>query len=204
MRADLLGRLLLRSLVGCQSTALIGRPPPLRSVGVGHKRTGTTPMAEAARIAGLKAVGRYALGVDWADRHDSIFPYRALRRGAAHGRGPRRAQHLPRLGRRPRDGAHAGGAAGPLPLRALRGRARLPALRRLRPVAEVKDALEVGEQPDADLEHARVVIAARVEGTPGRVGSAEDEPARAARRMHRDDRARVREAERVRLPATKA
>jgi DUF971 family protein len=36
-------------------------------------------MAEAARIAGLKAVGRYALGVDWADRHDSIFPYRTLR-----------------------------------------------------------------------------------------------------------------------------
>src|SRR5581483_9666178 len=79
MRADLLGRLLLRSIVGYQSIALIGRPPPLRSVGAGDKRTGTTPMAEAARIAGLNAVGRYALGVDWAASHDSLFPYRTLR-----------------------------------------------------------------------------------------------------------------------------
>jgi DUF971 family protein len=36
-------------------------------------------MANAARIARLKEVGRYALGVEWADRHDSILPYRSLR-----------------------------------------------------------------------------------------------------------------------------
>lgn len=28
----------------------------------------------------LKEVGRYALGVEWGDRHDSILPYRTLRR----------------------------------------------------------------------------------------------------------------------------
>jgi DUF971 family protein len=31
-------------------------------------------------VAGVKAVGRYAIGVDWADRHDSIIPFRTLRR----------------------------------------------------------------------------------------------------------------------------
>ncbi|HLK13013.1 MAG TPA: gamma-butyrobetaine hydroxylase-like domain-containing protein [Candidatus Binatia bacterium] len=36
-------------------------------------------MSDAARIARLKEVGRYALGVDWADGHDSILPYRSLR-----------------------------------------------------------------------------------------------------------------------------
>jgi DUF971 family protein len=37
-------------------------------------------MAEATRIERLKEVGRYALGVEWGDRHDSILPYRSLRR----------------------------------------------------------------------------------------------------------------------------
>lgn len=32
------------------------------------------------RIEKLHAVGRYALGVDWDDRHESIIPYRAIRR----------------------------------------------------------------------------------------------------------------------------
>ena len=30
-------------------------------------------------------VGRYALGVDWADDHGSIYPFEALRRGCACG-----------------------------------------------------------------------------------------------------------------------
>ena len=35
---------------------------------------------EATRIEALKEVGRYALGVEWGDRHDSILPYRSIRR----------------------------------------------------------------------------------------------------------------------------
>jgi len=35
---------------------------------------------DAARIERLKEVGRYALGVEWGDRHESILPYRNLRR----------------------------------------------------------------------------------------------------------------------------
>ena len=35
---------------------------------------------DAVRVERLKEVGRYALGVEWGDRHDSILPYRQLRR----------------------------------------------------------------------------------------------------------------------------
>lgn len=35
---------------------------------------------EATRIERLTEVGRYALGVQWGDRHDSILPYADLRR----------------------------------------------------------------------------------------------------------------------------
>ena len=35
--------------------------------------------ADATRVERLKEVGRYALGVDWGDGHDSILPYRNLR-----------------------------------------------------------------------------------------------------------------------------
>lgn len=31
-------------------------------------------------MAGVKAVGRYAVGVEWGDRHDSIIPFKTLRR----------------------------------------------------------------------------------------------------------------------------
>lgn len=33
----------------------------------------------AATIRKLRPVGRYAVGVDWSDGHDSILPYRHLR-----------------------------------------------------------------------------------------------------------------------------
>ena len=36
-------------------------------------------MADRTRIARLKEVGRYALGVEWADKHDSILPHRVIR-----------------------------------------------------------------------------------------------------------------------------
>lgn len=36
--------------------------------------------AEAIRIDKLTQVGRYALGVQWGDGHDSILPHRNLRR----------------------------------------------------------------------------------------------------------------------------
>ena len=35
---------------------------------------------EATHVERLSEVGRYALGVQWGDRHDSILPYRSLRR----------------------------------------------------------------------------------------------------------------------------
>jgi len=39
------------------------------------------PMAgpDATHVEKLKEVGRYALGVEWGDRHDSILPYRSIR-----------------------------------------------------------------------------------------------------------------------------
>jgi DUF971 family protein len=36
-------------------------------------------MDSRPRIASTHPVGRYALGVDWSDGHDSIMPYRHLR-----------------------------------------------------------------------------------------------------------------------------
>ena len=33
----------------------------------------------ASKMKALKEVGRYALGIDWADGHESILPYRELR-----------------------------------------------------------------------------------------------------------------------------
>ncbi|HZP44752.1 MAG TPA: gamma-butyrobetaine hydroxylase-like domain-containing protein [Candidatus Binataceae bacterium] len=34
-----------------------------------------------ARIRGLNEVGRYAVGIQWSDGHDSIYPLENLRRG---------------------------------------------------------------------------------------------------------------------------
>jgi DUF971 family protein len=39
----------------------------------------STRPPEATRIERLSEVGRYALGVTWADHHESILPYRTLR-----------------------------------------------------------------------------------------------------------------------------
>ena len=36
-------------------------------------------MTSAPKIRSTNAVGRYALGVDWSDGHDSILPYSNLR-----------------------------------------------------------------------------------------------------------------------------
>jgi DUF971 family protein len=36
--------------------------------------------ADATRVEKLTEVGRYALGILWGDRHDSILPFRNLRR----------------------------------------------------------------------------------------------------------------------------
>ncbi len=36
-------------------------------------------MSHSPALGSLRAVGRYALGVAWADGHDSILPYRSLR-----------------------------------------------------------------------------------------------------------------------------
>ena len=37
------------------------------------------PADDATHVEKLKEVGRYALGVEWGDRHDSILPYRSIR-----------------------------------------------------------------------------------------------------------------------------
>ena len=37
------------------------------------------PADDTAHVEKLKEVGRYALGVEWGDRHDSILPYRNIR-----------------------------------------------------------------------------------------------------------------------------
>jgi DUF971 family protein len=59
------------------------------------------------RIRGLNEVGRYAIGIQWADGHDSIFPLENLRRfcpcnmcgGAAEGEIPAAGQRLLQLAR---------------------------------------------------------------------------------------------------------
>lgn len=40
-----------------------------------------TAKSKTPRIATLNEVGRYAIGVRWADGHDSIYPLENLRRG---------------------------------------------------------------------------------------------------------------------------
>ena len=37
-------------------------------------------MGERTHVERLKQVGRYALGVEWGDGHDSILPHRTIRR----------------------------------------------------------------------------------------------------------------------------
>ena len=37
-------------------------------------------MGDRTHVERLKQVGRYALGVEWGDGHDSIIPHRAIRR----------------------------------------------------------------------------------------------------------------------------
>lgn len=59
------------------------------------------------RIRGLNEVGRYAIGIQWTDGHDSIFPLENLRRfcpcnscaGALEGSIPPAAQRLMTLSR---------------------------------------------------------------------------------------------------------
>jgi len=59
------------------------------------------------KIKGLNEVGRYAVGVQWTDGHDSIYPLDNLRRhcpcdacgGAVEGDVPTASQRLERLSR---------------------------------------------------------------------------------------------------------
>ena len=59
------------------------------------------------RIRGLNEVGRYAVGIQWVDGHESIYPLENLRRycpcnvcaGAAEGEIPNAAQRLLQLSR---------------------------------------------------------------------------------------------------------
>jgi DUF971 family protein len=42
--------------------------------------TNTTTSSRLPKIKGINEVGRYAIGVQWLDGHDSIFPLESLRR----------------------------------------------------------------------------------------------------------------------------
>lgn len=63
--------------------------------------------SKTPRIAALNEVGRYAIGVRWADGHDSIYPLENLRRecpckacgGAIAGDIPAASQRLAQLSR---------------------------------------------------------------------------------------------------------
>jgi len=39
----------------------------------------TTRDADSVRVDRLREVGRYALGIDWGDGHESILPHRTIR-----------------------------------------------------------------------------------------------------------------------------
>ena len=99
--------------------------------------------SKTPRITALNEVGRYAIGVRWADGHDSIYPLESLRRGcpctacggAIAGEIPAASQRLSQLSRLGEQGVFLGWVDGhetlyttrrvarELPLRALRGRA---------------------------------------------------------------------------------
>jgi DUF971 family protein len=63
--------------------------------------------SKVPKIRGLNEVGRYAVGVQWVDGHDSIFPLQELRRhcpclecnGGVKGEIPPQAQRLMQLSR---------------------------------------------------------------------------------------------------------
>jgi DUF971 family protein len=95
-----------RLLILSVSAGELGCAPPLRikSATMALGKSKTPP-----QIRGLNEVGRYAIGIQWADGHDSIFPLENLRRGcpcnvcvgAVEGELPPTAQrllHLSRLG----------------------------------------------------------------------------------------------------------
>lgn len=57
--------------------------PPTRAKGLYSIRQLSMALIKhkTANIKGLHEVGRYAVGVQWTDGHDSIFPLENLRRG---------------------------------------------------------------------------------------------------------------------------
>ena len=72
--------------------------------------------SKTPRIAALNEVGRYAIGVRWADGHDSIYPLESLRRGcpckacggAIAGEIPPASQRLSQLSRLGEQGVFLG------------------------------------------------------------------------------------------------
>jgi DUF971 family protein len=74
----------------------------LKSATMALKKSKTPP-----RIRGMNEVGRYAVGIQWTDGHDSIFPLENLRRycpcnacgGAVEGKLSSEAQRLLQLSR---------------------------------------------------------------------------------------------------------
>jgi DUF971 family protein len=76
--------------------------------------------AKAPRIKGLNEVGRYAIGVLWADGHDSIYPLENLRRacpcnacrGRVDGEVPEASRRIRQLSRMGDTGMFLGWADG--------------------------------------------------------------------------------------------
>src|SRR5436853_175512 len=91
---------------------------------------------DATDIEKLTEVGRYALGVVWGDRHDSILPFRSLRRACP----------CEECARRPGDAPPAPDAERLAPVEAVR---------RAVAIAKDVDGAEPGERRDQVVERAR-------------------------------------------------
>ena len=97
---------------------MLGSRPVHDAIMVANKEciNAAEQVKDAHRITALNEVGRYAIGVRWADGHDSIYPLESLRRGcpckacggAIAGEIPAASQRLSQLSRLGEQGVFLG------------------------------------------------------------------------------------------------